>query len=558
MQVTPFPGKPNRYDLLALGLTLALLAFFLRASREAVGPFTPHAISLDPIHLPEYALRTAFRMGVALILSTLFTFLYAPLAAKTRLEPFLVALLDILQSVPILGFLAATVGAFAALFPGRALGFELAAVFAVFTSQAWNMAFSFYQSLKTVPWELDEAARLFRLTPWQRFLRLEVPFALPGLVYNAMMSLSGGWFFVVASEAIAVGKTQVDLPGIGSYMAVALAHGDLKALALAALAMLGVILLYDQLLFRPLVAWSQRFKYEDRPGQEPARSWVLDLLRRTRAVQRLAEAGTAWALEALLRAEHRFPISQPLSLPTWPLYLLLGLFVAWGLAELLAVLRPLGPAEVGYAFYLGFLTLLRVLGIMLLATLVWVPVGVLLGQRPRLAARVQAFLQFLAAFPANLLYPFFAYLLLRYHLSLEVFSAFLMVLGTQWYILFNAMAGSMAVPEDLKEAAKSFGLKGWRLWRRLLLPASFPYLVTGLITASGGTWNASIVAEVVTWRGHTLEATGLGSYIARWTLAEGQGPHLLLGIAVMGLYVVALNRLLWRRLYRQAEERFRL
>lgn len=550
--------RPNRYDLLALGLTLALLALFLRASREAAGPFAPQPISLDPIHLPEYALRTAFRMGLALVFSILFTFLYAPLAAKTRLEALLVALLDILQSVPILGFLAATVGALAALFPGRALGFELAAVFAVFTSQAWNMAFSFYQSLKTVPRELDEAARLFRLTPWQRFLRLEVPFALPGLVYNAMMSMSGGWFFVVASEAIAVGKTEVDLPGIGSYMAVALAQGDLAALGLAALAMLAVILLYDQLLFRPLVAWSQRFKYEERPGQEPTRSWVLDLLRRTRAVRRLAEAGTAWALDALLRAERRFQVAQPLSLPTWPLYLLLGLFAAWGLWELLAALRPLGLAQVGQAFYLGFLTLLRVLGIMLLATLVWVPVGILLGQRPRLAARVQALLQFLAAFPANLLYPFFAYLLLRLHLSLEVFSAFLMVLGTQWYILFNAMAGSMAVPEDLKEAAKSLGLRGWALWRRLLLPASFPYLVTGLITASGGTWNASIVAEVVAWRGHTLEATGLGSYIARWTLEEGQGPHLLLGIAVMSLYVVALNRLLWRRLYRLAEERFRL
>ncbi|GLV48905.1 sulfonate ABC transporter permease [Thermus sp. LT1-2-5] len=550
--------RPNRYDLLALGVTLALLALLLRASQEAAGPLAPQAVSLNPAHLPEYALRTAFRMGLALALSTLFTLLYAPLAAKTRLEALLVALLDILQSVPVLGFLAATVGAFAALFPGRALGFELAAVFAVFTSQAWNMAFSFYQSLKTVPRELDEAARLFRLTPWQRFLRLEVPFALPGLVYNAMMSMSGGWFFVVASEAIAVGKTEVDLPGIGSYMAVALAQGNLAALGLAALAMLGVILLYDQLLFRPLVAWSQRFKYEDRPAHEPARSWVLDLLRRTRAARRLAEAGATWVLEGLLHFERRFRASRPVSLPLWPLYLLLSLFAAWGLMALLAALRPLGLAEVGHVLYLGFLTLLRVLGIMLLATLVWVPVGILLGQRPRLAARVQAFLQFLAAFPANLLYPFFAYLLLRFHLSLEVFSAFLMALGTQWYILFNALAGSMAVPEDLKEAAKSFGLRGWALWRRLLLPASFPYLVTGLITASGGTWNASIVAEVVAWRGHTLEATGLGSYIARWTLEEGQGPHLLLGIAVMSLYVVALNRLLWRRLYRLAEERFRL
>ncbi|GAA5335171.1 MULTISPECIES: ABC transporter permease [Thermus] len=550
--------RPNRYDLLALGLTLGLLALFLRASQEAAGPFAPTPIALDPIHLPGYALRTAFRMGLALILSTFFTFLYAPLAAKTRLEPLLVALLDILQSVPILGFLAASVGTLAGLFPGRALGYELAAVFAVFTSQAWNMAFSFYQALKTVPRELDEAARLFRLTPWQRFWRLELPFALPGLVWNAMMSMSGGWFFVVASEAIAVGKTEVDLPGIGSYMASALAQGNLEALALAVLAMLCVIVLYDQLLFRPLVAWSQRFKYEERAGQEPTRSWVLDFLRRTRTVRGLAERGADWALEALLRYERRLRPPRPLRLPTWPLYAALALLALWGLAALFATLRPLSLAEVAHAFALGFFTLLRVLGVMLLASVVWVPVGILLGQRPRLAVRVQALLQFLAAFPANLLYPFFAYLLLRFHLSLEVFSAFLMALGTQWYILFNVMAGSMAVPGDLKEAARGFGLRGWALWRRLLLPACFPFLVTGLITASGGTWNASIVAEVVTWHGKTLEATGLGSYIARWTLAEGQGPHLLLGIAVMSLYVVALNRLVWRRLYRLAEERYRL
>ena len=556
MALTRIPERPNRHDLLALLLTLGLLALFLEASREAVGPFHPSPISLDPAKLPEYTLRTTFRMGVAFLFSFLFTLIYAPLAAKTRLEPFLIALLDILQSVPILGFLAATAGAFAALFPGRALGYELAAIFAVFTSQAWNMAFSFYQSLKTLPRELEEVATLFRLSSWQRFLRLELPFALPGLVWNAMISMSGGWFFVVASEAIAVGKTQVELPGIGSYLATAIAQGNGQAVLLAALSMLVAILAYDQLLFRPLVAWSQRFKYEERPGGQPARSWVLDLLRRTHILRGIAEALYSWALETLFQLERRRP-PRRLTLPLWAVALPLLLLGGMGALALWRQLQPLGWSEVAKVFLLGFLTFLRVVGVLLLAAAIWVPVGILLGLRPRLAQRVEALLQFLAAFPVNLLYPFFALLLLRYHLSLEVFSAFLMALGTQWYILFNTIAGSMALPEDLKEAARSLGLKGLTLWRRLLLPGAFPHILTGLITASGGTWNAAIVAEVVQWGPVTLHATGLGSYIARWTLEEGQGPHLLLGIAAMSLYVVVINRLVWRRLYRLAEERFR-
>jgi NitT/TauT family transport system permease protein len=545
-------ARPNRYDLLAGAVALALLGGFLLASREALGPYTPTPISLDPRHLPEYALRTAFRMGVALLLSTLFTLVYAPLAAKTRLEPFLIAVLDILQSVPILGFLAASVAALSGLFPGKALGFELAAIFAVFTSQAWNMAFSFYQSLKTLPRELEEAARLYRLTPPQRFLRLELPYALPGLVWNAMMSMSGGWFFVVASEAISVGKTEVDLPGVGSYLARALAQGNMEALAYALLAMLLTILLYDQLLFRPLVAWSERFKYEERPGEATARSWVLDLLRRSRATRRLGE----WLAEALLEWALRFHPPRALGLPPWLGPALLTALGLLGLEAAAKLLLPLGPGEWLRAIALGFFTFLRVMGILLLATAVWVPVGILLGLRPRVAVRVQALLQFLAAFPANLLYPFAAYLLLRYRLSMEVFSAFLMALGTQWYILFNVTAGATALPADLLEAARAYRLSGVRLWRRLLLPGVFPYLVTGLVTASGGTWNASIVAEVVQWGPHRLEATGLGAYITRATEAGDEG-RLLLGIAVMSLMVVTLNRLLWRRLYRWAEERFR-
>lgn len=548
--------KPNRYDLLAALVAVAFLGAFLLASKEAVGPYRPAPLDLDPKHLPEYALRTGLRMGLALLLSFAFTLAYAPLAAKTRGGPFWVALLDILQSVPILGFLAASLGALAALFPGRALGYELAAVFALFTSQAWNMTFSFYQSLKTLPRELDEAARLYRLSPLHRFLRLELPYAMPGLVWNAMMSMSGGWFFVVASEALTVGHKEVDLPGIGAYLAHAILKEDGRAMAWAVLAMFLTILLYDQLFFRPLVAWSERFKYEEQASTYPAKSWVLDLLRRTRVVQNLSRALGEALLENALRWG-RGSRGPALPLPSWVPLLLLGLGGGLGLAALAGLLLPLGPREWALAFSLGFLTLLRVLGILSLASLVWVPVGILLGLRPALAVRVQALLQFLAAFPADLLYPFAAYLLLRHRLSMEVFSAFLMALGTQWYILFNVTAGSSALPQDLKEAARLYGLKGTVLWRRLLLPGVFPFLVTGLITASGGTWNASIVAEVVQWGPHTLEARGLGSYIAK-AAAAGDKGRLLLGIVVMSFFVVGLNRLLWRRLYELAERRFRL
>ncbi|MER3536290.1 MAG: sulfonate ABC transporter permease [Thermus sp.] len=553
--------RPNRFDFLVLLSFFALLALLARIGHELSAPLPPAGkipISLDPRHLPEYALRSTFRMFAALGLSLLFTLTYATLAAKSRLEPLLVALLDILQSVPILGFLSFTVTFFVGLFPGRVLGFELASIFAVFTSQAWNMAFSFYQSLKTVPRDLDEAARLFGLSPWRRFWRLEVPFAIPGLVWNTMMSVSGGWFFVVASEAISVGRTEVALPGLGSYVAKAIQEADLPAVLYALLTMLLVIFLYDQLVFRPLVAWSEKFKYEDRPSEE-AESWVLDLFRRTRFLRRVS----AWLAEALWEAATRLePLFHARSIRigrawTYAFYGTLALVFLAGAHAFYLFLRPLGFFEVGRVLLLGLITLARVLVLLVLAGLVWVPVGIALGLRPDLAGRLQALAQFLAAFPANLLYPIFAYLMARYTLSPEVFTAPLMVLGTQWYILFNALAGGMALPGDLREAAANLGLKGPLLWRKVLIPGAFPYLVTGFITASGGTWNASIVAEMVSWGGLTFKATGLGAYIAEWT-GQGSPSHVLLGILVMSLYVVALNRLVWRPLYFWAAERFRL
>jgi len=564
----PLIVRPNRWDLLTIPLVLGLFGLLAWGLREMTVPFHPGdalRLSLDPWNLPEYAFRTVLRMAGALVMSLLFTFTYGSLAAKSaRAERILVPVLDVLQSVPILGFLAITVTGFMALFPGNLLGVELASMFAIFTSQAWNMAFSFYQSLKTVPRDLTQAAKLFGLSPWQRFWRLEVPFAMPGLVWNTMMSVSGGWFFVVASEAIAVGTTQVQLPGIGSYVAEAIRQQDLSAVGLALVTMLLVILAYDQVLFRPLVSWSQKFKFEQVEEEGTSESWMLRWMRRTRLVREFTIWLGSTVERILLRPSkaHRTvlrPVSWKGAVPTrwlfWPTLVALGIV---GVHRLYVFsLAPLGPGELLHVLGLGLLTLLRVAVLITLATVIWVPVGVYVGLRPRLTARVQPLAQFLAAFPANLLFPVAVLTIQHFHLSPEVFTAPLMVLGTQWYILFNTIAGATALPTDLRETARSLGLRGALLWRRVHLPALMPYLVTGWITASGGTWNASIVAEVVSWGDTTYTATGLGAYIAQAT-EGGDMPRVVLGVMVMSVFVVAIERMVWRRLYELSEKRFRL
>jgi NitT/TauT family transport system permease protein len=503
-------------------------------------------------------------MLAAMAASLAFTFIYGALAAKSRrLGPVLISILDILQSVPVLGFLSFTVLFFLSLFPGRVLGAELAAVFAVFTSQAWNMAFSFYQSLRTVPVDLDMAARGFRLSAWQRFWQLEVPFAMPGLVWNMMMSMSGGWFFVVAAEAISVGDRTITLPGIGSYVAMAIARQDLAAIGWAVASMLLVILAYDQLLFRPLVAWADRFRFEQTAGRAAPRSWLLDLLRRTRLIRALARP-----LGKLARQFARIRLSPVNVTPAWPALpaslldaawygavALGGAYGLWLAIRFVAAGVPVG--EVVTVVGLGLVTMIRVVLLMALATLAWVPIGVWIGLHPRLARAVQPAAQFLAAFPANLLFPVVVVAIAHFRLDADIWLSPLMILGSQWYILFNVIAGASVFPTDLKEAAATFKLRGRLWWGRIILPGVFPYYVTGAITASGGAWNASIVAEVASW-GHTrLVAHGLGAYIAQATDA-GDYPRIVLGIAVMSLFVVLFNRLLWRRLYRFAERRLRL
>jgi NitT/TauT family transport system permease protein len=565
----PLRLRPNVWDLIALPLVLGVLALILwggiaMGAHYQIGESLP--ISLDPWRLPEYALRTVLRMAAALIAALIFSLGYAALAAKSRsAEKILIPALDILQSVPILGFLSITVTGFMALFPGRLLGVECAAIFAIFTSQAWNMTFSVYYSLRTVPAELIEAARMYHLSAWQRFWRLEVPHCVPNLVWNMMMSLSGGWFFVVASEAITVSGQTILLPGVGSYIATAIAERDLGAIGYALLVMLVVILMYDQLLFRPLLAWSRKFRGDQSGDDDYTRPWFLMVLQRARlfdAIQTLtltANRGIDHTLRAISHAVPRQRRNTGSSAAFERAYnIALFVLAGAGLVWITAFIRAsIPPSEVGWVLLLGLITAVRVLVLIALASLIWVPIGVWIGLHPRVAGRAQPIVQFLAAFPANLFFPGVVVLILTFRLNPEIWLSPLMILGTQWYILFNVIAGTTGLSSELRLAASNLGVRRLLWWRRVMLPAIFPAYITGAVTAAGGSWNASIVSEVVQWGDTTLHATGIGAYIARHT-ADGDAARITLGIAVLCLYVLAFNRLLWRRMYELAAERLRL
>ncbi|HEF5870201.1 TPA: ABC transporter permease subunit [Burkholderia cenocepacia] len=564
---------PNRWDFIAFPLIICLIAMAVVGFHETMAPIgvlQTQKISLDPSNLPEYALRTTLRMLAAMVASLAFTLVYGTLAAKSRRAGMvLIPILDILQSVPVLGFISFTVTFFLALFPSRVLGAELAAIFAIFTSQAWNMTFSFYQSLRTVPRDLDEVSRGFHLTSWQRFWKLEVPFSMPGLIWNMMMSMSGGWFFVVASEAITVGNQTITLPGIGAYLAQAISDKNFGAIGWVILTMTVVILAYDQFLFRPLIAWADKFRMENTASGDAPQSWLLDLVRRTRLIhQLLVPAG--WFFAKAARIPLRLPLSGAMrfTLPkvekkasrtvdiAWAGLVLIGTaYIVWRVVSFVAT--GVTMAEVGHVLVLGLITLLRVVVLISIASVIWVPIGVWIGLRPKLAEKLQPLAQFLAAFPANLLFPVFVIVIARFHLNADIWLSPLIVLGTQWYILFNVIAGATSYPNDYREAATNFRIRGWQWWRQAILPGIFPYYVTGAITASGGAWNASIVSEAVQWGSTRIEAHGLGAYIAQ-TTAAGDFPKIILGIAVMSLFVTLFNRLLWRPLYAFAEAKLRL
>lgn len=557
-------------DLLVGGALLVLLFLVVRLSSSLNAPFdvgsATSQVSTDPAQLPSYAARSLLRMFIALGASVVFTFIFATAAARIRrAEKVLLPVLDVLQSVPILGFLSVTVTGFIALFPHSMLGLECASIFAIFTSQAWNMAFAFYYALISQPQELDEAARLMRLTKWQRFWKLDVPAGMIPLVWNGMMSFGGGWFFLAASEAISVNNQDYALPGVGAFVAAAVEQGQLDRVGWAILTMAVMVLGVNFLFWRPLVAWAEKFRQEETAASEKPRSLVLDTLRRSVLPHGFARAAApvGRALDTLTRpfglAEH--PLHTPVLVRRGGDVVLgvavgaAALFGGWH--ALVFIQDGVGLGAFGEAFALGALTFARVMVILLVATVVWVPVGVWIGMNPRISRMAQPVVQLLASFPANFLFPFIIAFFVAANVSLDVGGVVLMSLGAQWYILFNVIAGASAIPTDLRQAMDSFGVSRWQRWRRLILPAIFPSYVTGGITAAGGAWNASIVAEIVTFNHQTLTATGLGSYIADAT-GTGDMARVLVGVIVMSVYVVGLNRLFWRRLYRLAETRFSL
>jgi NitT/TauT family transport system permease protein len=579
MAVTPtYPSRDTLRRLrfrpldAVVGAGVFLLIYaVVRVGASAHVPF--HAsqvttISTSPSELPYYAARSLLRMFIALFFAYAFSLGYAYVAARNRrARRVMIPALDILQSVPVLGFLAVTVTFFLALFPGSELGLEAASIFAVFTSQAWNITFSFYHSLVTQSPELDEASRLMGLSRWKRFWTVDVPGGAIGLVWNGMMSFGGSWFFLTASELITVGGHRYVLPGVGSYVGEAVAAGRLGDVWAGILTMIIMILAVNVVFWRPLVAYVERFRIEQSEASQKPRSLMLNLLRRSvwpglagrgkRAVARPLNH----LMAGLTGIDDRSLVSHAARRRAGDAAFAAVVLAAlgYGIYDMLAYIAAgqQGLGVLGHAFGLGFLTLLRVAVVVAVSSVIWVPVGVWIGFNPRVAQYMQPVVQVLASFPANFVFPFAIVVFMDIHVSLDYGSVVLMALGTQWYILFNVIAGASAVPSDLKDAMDNLGVHGWERWRRMILPAVFPAYVTGAITAAGGAWNATIVAEIVTYNGHRLAASGLGSFITEAT-AHNDFHQIIAGILVMAVYVTGLNALLWRRLYSIAESKYAL
>ncbi|MEI6286615.1 MAG: ABC transporter permease subunit [Bacillota bacterium] len=568
--------KVGFQDFIVITIVLAVLYLIVDLGEGMVVPFSPEhkiAISLSPWELPYYAARSLLRMFIAYFLALLFSLVYGYVAAKNRVaEQILVPILDILQSIPVLCFLSATIVVFIAAFPGRLLGVECAAIFAIFTGQAWNITFSFYNSMKTIPKDLSEAASVLRLNWWQRFLKLELPFSMIGLVWNSMMSFGGAWFFLAASEAISVLNENILLPGVGSYLSTAIDSGNMPAIVYSIITMVIMIVGVDQFLWRPLVVWSQRFKIEMSEASNQPTSWVYDLLISSKLIDWLTNFVfepflkflnnfvnkfanvTENSISSLKRSQHSARVDKYLK------YFVLTIFaIVFVKALYMDVMFAisLGLNQLLSVALLGFYTFLRVLAAVLLGALWTIPVGVWIGTNPKAAKFMQPIVQVAASFPANMLFPFVTLLFIRFGANFDIGCIALMMMGTQWYILFNVIAGAMAIPNDLHEAGAVFKLRGWNRWKKLILPSIFPFLITGAITASGGAWNASIVSELVNWHDKTLQATGIGAYIADVT-NKGEWNGIVWGTTVMCVFVVITNRMLWRKLYSLAESKYRL
>ncbi len=553
-------------DLLMFGACIALFYGVLVVGRTWLGPFTPEVeISRSPLALPAYAGYSLLRITIAYVLSLAFTLVYGYIAAyNPRAERFMIPLLDVLQSIPVLSFLPGVMLAMVALFPGRQLGVEAGAILLIFTGQVWNMAFSFYASLKSIPKEMREAAKIYRFSSWQRFIEMELPYAAIGLVWNSMMSVAGGWFFLMACEMFVLGARDFRLPGLGSYLQTAASAGDTPSILWGVTTMIAVIVLLDQFVWRPVIAWAEKFKVEQVESTDAPQSWVLDLIRHSRSLARIRKS-TVTPLRERLMAYFSHIRSTEETGPgsPWKIWLARLLAVAllggmgYGLVRVGIILSGLQKAELREAGIGLGATFLRVNAALLIGALWTIPAGVAIGFNPRLARIAQPLAQIAASVPATALFPVVLLLLIRIGGGLGVGSIVLLLLGTQWYILFNVIAGAIAIPTDLKECCSVFRLEGLQRWKKLILPGIFPYLVTGMVTASGGAWNASIVAEYFHFKGHIYTTAGLGATISQAT-DQGNFDLLLAATMMMAATVVTINRLVWRRLYALAETRYRL
>jgi len=546
-----------------IGLFYSLIAF----ARYWYGPVNSQAeISLRPEALPKYALFSLLRIAIAYALSFVFTLVYGYVAAyNQKAERFMVPLLDTLQSIPVLSFLPGVMISMVALFPSRQLGVELGSVLLIFTGQVWNMTFSFYSSLKNIPTEMREAARSYRLSWWQRFWQLELPYAAIGLIWNSMMSVAGGWFFLMACEMFVLGNRDFRLPGLGSYLQTAANAADTHAILWGLLTMIGVIILLDQLVWRPVIAWAEKFKVEQVGAGEVPRSPILNLLRKSKLLPFVARSlllplGEKLELHFAKAGEGRSLAHEKRRVPQW-LFRGVGalalLAIAYAMTKVVTLLASMSVSELRQLLLGAGATFLRVEVALLLAALWTVPAGVMIGLHPRLSAIAQPVAQIAASVPATALFPVILLLLIHAGGGLGIGSIVLLLLGTQWYMLFNVIAGATAIPADLKEVCRVYGLSTAERWRRLFLPAIFPYLITGFVTASGGAWNASIVAEYFHFRGQTIFTVGLGAIISHAT-DHGDFRLLLAATTVMAAMVVTINRLVWRPLYSLASTRFKL
>ena len=542
---------------------LALFYGIVEVGRNWLGPFTPHVeISRRLSALPVYAGYSLLRIALAYVLSLIFAITYGYIAAyRPRAERFMIPLLDVLQSIPVLSFLPGVMLAMAALFPGRQIGVEMGAVLLIFTGQVWNMAFSFYASLKSIPREMREAATIYRFNWWQRFIQIELPFSTIGLVWNSMMSVAGAWFFLMACEQF----SDFRLPGLGSYLQAAADDGDTRSILLGVLTMVAVIVLIDQFLWRPVIAWAEKFKMEQVESASVPTSWVLDFLQRSRGVALFRKRAIRPLSERMVHyftghQEVRAETERESSAMSWVSRVagsVALLAIGYAVVRVVMILTALHSADFRQIGIGLAATFLRVNLTLVLGALWTIPVGVAIGFNPRLARIAQPLAQIAASVPATALFPVVLLVLIRLGGGLGVGSIVLLLLGTQWYILFNVIAGAIAIPTDLKEAANVFGIRGWERWRKLILPGIFPFLVTGLITASGGAWNASIVAEYFRFKGQTYSTVGVGALISSATEAKNFDLLLVSTIALAAV-VVTTNRLVWRRLYRLAETRYKL